>query len=55
VQDAAEDRFLQAAVACRDCGTLYDPGCHSATRSEPAWAEREECPNCGSTRIKEEV
>lgn len=53
VQDAAHDRFLEIAVQCSDCGTCYDPGHHPATRREPAWSEREECPNCGSTSIKE--
>ena len=48
VQDAAYDDFLKAAVECADCGALYDHGHHPATRSEPAWAEQEECPNCGS-------
>ena len=52
-QDAAHERFLEIAVQCRDCGTCYDPGHHPATRREPAWSEREECPNCGSTAIKE--
>jgi hypothetical protein len=52
-QDAAHDRFLEIAAQCRDCGTCYDPGHHPATRREPAWSEREECPNCGSTAIKE--
>ena len=37
VQDAADDRFLEVAVACAECGTLYDQGHHPATRFEPAW------------------
>ena len=54
VQDAAYDRFLEIAVRCRDCGTRYDQGHPPATRREPAWSEREECPNCGSTAITEQ-
>jgi hypothetical protein len=46
--DAAYDRFLEVAVRCAECGTLYDQKAHPATASEPAWAEQEECPNCGS-------
>ena len=53
VQDAAYDRFLEVAVTCRECGTLYDQGYHPATRLEPAWAEQEECPNCGSGAIED--
>ena len=53
VQDAAYDRFLETAVRCRECGTRYDPAYRPATRREPAWSEREECPNCGSTAITE--
>ena len=30
VQDAAYDRFLEVAVTCRECGTLYDQGYHPA-------------------------
>ena len=52
VQDAAHDRFLAVAVQCAACDALYDPGHHRATRYEPAWVEREECPHCGSTAIK---
>jgi len=51
VQDAAYDRFLEVAVQC-ECGTWYDQGYHPATRQEPAWVERNECPNCGCTAIK---
>jgi uncharacterized protein (DUF983 family) len=51
VQDAAYDDFVKVAVKCRDCGTLYDQGHHPARRLEPAWAEQEECPNCGSGAI----
>jgi len=51
-QDAAYERFLQAAVACAECETLYEPGYHPATRHEPGWVEQEECPHCGSTAIK---
>ena len=53
LRDAAHDRFLEIAVECSDCGTLYDQGHHPATRFEPAWIERGECPNCGSGGIKE--
>jgi hypothetical protein len=53
VQDAAYDRFLETAVRCGECGTRYDQGHHPATRHAPAWSEREECPNCGSTAIAE--
>jgi uncharacterized Zn finger protein len=53
VQDAAHDHFLEVAVKCADCGTLYDRGHHPATRCEPAWIERDECPNCGSAEIKQ--
>ena len=52
VQDVAYDRFLAVAVQCAECDALYDPGYHPATRHEPAWAEHEECPNCGSPAIK---
>ena len=52
-RDAAYDRFLDIAVHCADCGALYDQGHHPATRREPAWIERDECPNCGSTTIKQ--
>ena len=51
--DAAYDRFLQTAAQCGDCGTRYDQRRHPATRREPAWSEREECPSCGSTAIAE--
>ena len=54
VHDAAYERFLEIAVRCSDCGTRYDQGRHPATRREPAWSEREECPNCGSTAITEQ-
>jgi formate dehydrogenase maturation protein FdhE len=53
LENAAYDRFLDVAVKCRDCGTLYDQKYHEATRSEPAWVECDECPNCGSGEIKE--
>ena len=53
VQEAAYDRFLQTATQCSDCGTRYAQGHHPATRQEPAWSEREECPNCGSTATSE--
>jgi hypothetical protein len=53
VQDAAYDRFLEMAAQCSDCGTRYDQGHRPATRREPAWSEREESPNCGSTAIAE--
>lgn len=45
-----EDKLDRVGVECADCGTRYDPGYHPATRSEPAWAERDSCPNptCGS-------
>ena len=52
VQDAAYDQFLQDAVTCAECGTLYDQGYHPSTRFEPAWIEREECPNCGSPTLE---
>jgi hypothetical protein len=52
VQDAAYDNFLNVAVKCRDCGTLYDQGHHPASRVEPAYIERAECPNCGCGEIK---
>jgi len=52
-QDVAYDRFLEMAVQCRECGTRYDQGHRPATRHEPPWTEREECPNCGSTAIAE--
>ena len=51
--DAAYDRFLEVAVQCAECGTLYDQRAHPATASEPAWAEQEECPNCGSGEIRD--
>ena len=51
--DAAYDRFLEVAVQCAECGTLYDQKAHPATASEPAWAEQEECPNCGSGEIRD--
>jgi hypothetical protein len=51
--DAAYDRFLDVAVQCAECGTLYDQKAHPATASEPAWAEQEECPNCGSGEIRD--
>ena len=54
VQDAAYDRFLEIAAQCSDCGTRYDQGHRPATRREPAWSEREERPNCGSTAITEQ-
>lgn len=53
VDDAAYDHFLDVAVKCRDCGTLYDRKYHEATRFEPAWAEQDQCPNCGSGEIKD--
>lgn len=53
VQDAAYDRFLDMAVTCSECGTLYDQGYHPSTRFEAAWAEGEECPNCGCGEINE--
>lgn len=49
--DVAYDEFLERAVECAECGTKYDPKVHRATRSEPAWAEVEECPNCGCADI----
>ena len=54
VQDAADDRFLEVAVKCAQCGTLWSQGHHPATRFTPAYIERAECPNCGSGEIKEE-
>ena len=51
--DAAYDRFLEVAVQCAECRTLYDQKAHPATASEPAWAEQEECPNCGSGAIRD--
>ena len=51
--DAAYDRFLEVAVQYAECGTLYDQKAHRATASEPAWAEQEECPNCGSGEIRD--
>ena len=51
--DAAYDRFLEVAVQCAECGMLYDQRAHPATASEPAWAEQEECPNCGSGEIRD--
>jgi len=53
VQDAADDRFLEVAAACGECGTRYGQGHHPATRFEPAYIEQPECPNCGSSEIKE--
>ena len=53
IHDAAYDHFLTVAVQCAECDALHDPGYHQATRHEPGWVEREECPNCGSTAIKE--
>ena len=53
LQDAAYERFLEVAVRCGDCGAVYDQGCHPATRLEPAWAECEECPCCGSGAIED--
>ena len=50
-QDAAYDRFLEVAVECGRCGALYDQAQHPATRFEPAYIERGECPNCGSREI----
>lgn len=52
-ENAACERFLEVAVECGGCGTLYDQGYHPATRFEPAWAERTECPNCGCGEIKD--
>jgi len=52
-EDAAYDRFLEVAVDCAECATLYDQKHHPATASEPAWAEHEECPNCGSGEIRD--
>jgi Zn finger protein HypA/HybF involved in hydrogenase expression len=52
LQDAAHERFLEVAVRCAECGAVYDQGYHPATRLEPAWAECEECPNCGSGAIE---
>jgi len=52
-EDAAYDRFLDVAVECSECGTLYDQKHHPATASDPAWAEQEECPNCGSAEIRD--
>jgi hypothetical protein len=37
VHDAAYERFIQEAVTCAECGTLYDQGYHPSTRFEPAW------------------
>ncbi|MBV9194639.1 MAG: hypothetical protein JO168_10890 [Solirubrobacterales bacterium] len=54
MEDEAHDRFLQVALTCAGCGMLYDHGYHPATRFEPAWAERTECPNCGSGEINEQ-
>jgi hypothetical protein len=53
VHDAAYERFVEEAVRCGECGTLYDQGYHPATGREPAWVEREECPTCGSPAIKD--
>ncbi len=53
VQDAADDRFLEVAVACVACGTRYGQGHHPATRFEPAYIEQSECPNCGSGEIED--
>jgi hypothetical protein len=53
--DAAYDRFLEVAVQCAECGTLYDQNEHPATAFEPAWAEQEECPNWGSGEIKDKT
>jgi rubredoxin len=52
VQDAAYEEFLKVAVECADCGALYDQGRHPATRFEPAYIERSECPNCGCGEIR---
>jgi uncharacterized protein (DUF983 family) len=54
MEDAAYDRFLKVAVECRECDTLYDPGHHPATRFEPTYIERAECPNCGSGEVKDD-
>ena len=51
--DAAYDRFLEVAVQCAECRTLYDQRAHPATAFEPAGAEQEECPNCGSGEIRD--
>jgi uncharacterized protein (DUF983 family) len=51
--DAAYDRFLEVAVQCAECGTLYDQKAHPATAFESAWAEQEECPNCGSGETRD--
>ena len=50
-KDAAYDRFREVAVECAECGTLYDQEYHPATRSEPAYIERGDCPNCGFGEI----
>lgn len=52
-REAARDAADERCVTCADCGTRWDPGYHRATRTDPAWAEREECPACGSGEVWE--
>lgn len=51
-QDAAYDDFLDRAATCADCGELWDPGYHRATRTDPAYEEMPECPYCGGERTE---
>ena len=54
-QDAAYDDFDRRAVTCGACEERYDPRVHRAIRLEPAWAEVDCCPACGSSEIAEDA
>lgn len=52
LEEARREEFLDNCVTCADCGTHYDHRYHRATRYEPAWPERDECPLCGCSQVK---
>ena len=49
-EDARREEIDDArdCVTCSNCGEVYDPERHPATRTEPAWVGRDSCPSCGS-------
>lgn len=53
--EARRDEWADNATECGNCGNLWDPGYHRATRVDPSYYECPECPACGEWSVGDDV
>jgi hypothetical protein len=49
--EAQHEKWADTATECGNCGELWQPGEHRATRTDPGYYEQPDCPACGEWSI----